>query len=315
MRNVTVPTPRDRGYALCVPEPTAPTTLLEYLAAAHPGVKRTTLRRWLAEKRVRVAGRVEIRAARTVVPGEAVEVRDASPSKPANRYDAPFAIVYEDDDLIVIDKPAGLLTSTVPTEKRPTALALIREHLARTAPRGGKQPRGGLIHRLDRDASGLLVFSKNEAAFVSLKRQLKTRTMHRSYLAVAGGKLNPLDGTIRTLLVEYADGSVHVTHRTDKGGEPAVTHYQTLNKTKEWSLVKVTLETGRKHQIRAHLAARSCPILNDSIYAEGKPQGRLMLAAVELALDHPASGERITLKIDPPPEFGPYLPSAYASSV
>src|SRR5207237_1249712 len=129
----------------------------------------------------------------------------------------PFSIVHEDDDILVIDKPAGLLTSTVPRERRPTALALLRDYLARHDP----QARLGLIHRLDRDASGLLVFSKNHEAFRSLKQQFFKHTVKRIYSAVVDGKLNPPGGRIKSRLVELPDGSVRSTKRQD-GGERAI---------------------------------------------------------------------------------------------
>jgi 23S rRNA pseudouridine1911/1915/1917 synthase len=206
----------------------------------------------------------------------------------------PFKIVHEDHDILVIDKPAGLLTSTVPREKRPTALKHVRAYLARTDPRA----RVGLIHRLDRDASGLLIFSKNHQAYVSLKRQFFEHTVQRIYLATVHGVPTPRQGTITTRLLERADGTVYSTRHPGKG-ERAVTHYETLSQQKRQSLLRVKLETGKKHQIRVHLSERGVPIVNDPVYCEQKPEGRLMLVASELTIEHPRSGKRITFTADP----------------
>jgi RluA family pseudouridine synthase len=206
----------------------------------------------------------------------------------------PLAIIHEDFDVLVIDKPAGLLTSTVPREKRPTALALVREHTASTDPRA----RVGLIHRLDRDASGLLVFSKNHDAYRSLKEQFFKHTVDRIYLAIVAGKLKPPAGRIDSRLVELPDGSVRSSQRPG-GGERAISDYKVIRTEGDLSLVRVTLLTGRKHQIRVHLSERGLPILGDPVYApkDAPKAPRLMLIAAELAFDHPRSGKRMHFKI------------------
>ena len=207
----------------------------------------------------------------------------------------PLKIVHEDRDVLVVDKPAGLLTSTVPREKRPTALALVREHVGENDPRA----RVGLIHRLDRDASGLLVFSKNHEAFRALKQQFFEHTVDRIYMAVVHGKLNPARGQIESRLVELPDGSVRSTKRPD-AGERAISEYQVIRTSGEVSLVRVTLLTGRKHQIRVHLSERGAPILGDSVYApvDSPKAPRLLLMAAELAFDHPATHKRMHFQLD-----------------
>src|SRR4051812_44604165 len=169
-------------------------------------------------------------------------------------------IIHEDADVLVIDKPGGLLTSTVPREKLPTALAMVREHLAETDPRA----RAGLIHRLDRDASGLLVFSKNQPAYDSLKTQFFKHTVERVYTAVVHGVPDPPRGRIESRLIERADGSVHSTTR-HAAGQRAITDFQLVRSADDTSVLQVTLFTGRKHQIRVHLGERGHPIVGDRV--------------------------------------------------
>jgi 23S rRNA pseudouridine1911/1915/1917 synthase len=282
-----------------------PLTLLDHLEKRYPTAKRTTFRQMIEAGRVRING---VRARTLKQPldeGDEVRVSDRSPGRSrspqrdADESKLPFVIVHEDDDILVIDKPPGLLTSTVPREKRPTALAMVRQYV------NAKQPKAqvGLIHRLDRDASGLLVFSKNHEAYLSLKRQFFEHSVDRVYLALVHGTPNPRAGTIDTNLIERADGSVHSTREPKRNAERAVTHYETLDSTGRRSLVRVRLETGKKHQIRAHLAERGVPIVNDPIYADQKPSGRLLLAAVELCLNHPRTGNRMTFQATVPAEL------------
>lgn len=269
-------------------------TLLDVLSDLAPATTRTRLRQLLEHGRVQVNGKI-VKVAKTEVgPSDRVEILPraaAAAVAPIPRL--PFAIVHEDADLIVIDKPAGLLTSTVPREKRPTALAAVRAWAAVRHPKASV----GLIHRLDREASGLLVFSLNREAFASLKQQFFEHTARRVYAAIVDRPLNPPQGTIHSRLVEYVDGTVHAT-RTSRG-EPAVTHYATTATVNGLHLLRVTLETGRKHQIRAHLQQQNSPILGDTLYG-GSPASRLMLAAIELELRHPRDGAVRTFQIPLP---------------
>ena len=283
-----------------------PGTLLDWLTQTYPTAKRTTFRTMLAERRIVISGRAAHSLKDAIGESDRVEVRARPPRSPAPAPAPPalpFAIVHEDDDLLVIEKPAGLLTSTVPREKRPTALAIARAYVKSRDPRA----RVGLIHRLDRDASGLLVFSKNARAYDSLKTQFFRHTVERVYTAVVRGKVTPPAGRIVSRLLELPDGRV-VTTRQHAKGQEAVTHYKTLRATKQMSLLEVRLETGRKHQIRAHLSERAAPILNDPLYGTGPPEGKLMLAATRLALDHPRTAKRLTFELDPPREMRELFP-------
>src|SRR5947208_17037721 len=187
-------------------------TLLDHLVAEFPTAKRTTLRRMVAEGRIIVNGVVATRISQPLNPHDRVRVVAAERLDPRHLI-VPLKIVFEDHDLLVVDKPAGLLTSTVAGEKRPTALALVRRYVQATQPRAVV----GLIHRLDRDASGLLVFSKSNRAYQSLKAQFFKHTVDRVYRAVVRGVPSPPRGKIDTWLLERGDGTVRSAEPRSRG--------------------------------------------------------------------------------------------------
>lgn len=261
-----------------------------------PRAKNQTLKQMIADGRVTVNG---ARATKLSQPiGERDEVRVEQRPQPRGPKPsiAPLKLVYEDEDILVIDKPPGVLTSTVPRERRPTALAVVRQYVKATSP----SARVGLIHRLDRDAGGLLVFSKSDLAYQSLKSQFFKHSVERVYEAVVRGSPTPKKGRIESRLVERADGSVRSTDEHARG-ERAITDYEVLHQAKGLATVRVTLHTGRKHQIRVHFSERGWPIVGDPVYgndqpssgAEATPCG-LKLRAVRLAFEHPRTGRRVT---------------------
>lgn len=296
--------------------------LIDELQKRLPTAKRQTLRRMLAAGRVQVNGRTARQAKMQLNDEDQVTVLDQAPQtadkaaagrpagkKPARArakgpstaatgdgIEAPLQVVYEDADVLVVNKPAGLLTSTTPREPRPTLLKLVRDYVGRSSPRA----QVGLIHRLDREASGLLVFSKNPPAYDSLKTQFFKHTVDREYLAIVHGTPEPPEGRIENHLTELTTGKVVRTRIRGKG-QKAVTDYRVIETRGKRSLVRVTLQTGRKHQIRAHLSQRGWPIVGDAMYgpATAEEQG-LHLCAVRLAFDHPRTGERCVFEIEPP---------------
>ena len=325
------PAAREKGHCPWYASATMAETLLEWLIRRYPTAKRETLRRMVAAGRVSVNG-AKPRTLKVVLsPDDRIDVADQVPAwakaarvgqgggvgRGSGRRGGagqdgagrgarlPFRIVYEDADLLVVDKPAGLLTSTVPGERRPTLLAAVRAYVAAADARA----RVGLIHRLDRDAAGLLVFSKTDAAYHSLKTQFFHHDVERMYLAVTIGVPTPPAGRIESRLEERADGTVYTT-RSHAKGQRAVTHYEVVERGGGRALVRVRLETGRKHQIRVHLAERGTPILGDPVYARDAKStpatapGMRLLAA-RLAITHPRTGEPASWQIDPPAGFWP----------
>jgi 23S rRNA pseudouridine1911/1915/1917 synthase len=266
-------------------------TLRDRLRLDFPTAKQQTLKRMVGDRRVRVNGELAKRLDQVVNPDDRVTVTSASKDSRSDLR-PPFEIMHEDRDILVVIKPAGLLTSTTPRERRPTLIAAVRDYLQTTDP----SAIAGLIHRLDRDSSGLLVFSKNREAFVSLKMQFFHHAISRIYHAIVSPSPKSDSGRIENYLLERADGSVHSTRSTTRG-QRAVTLWDVANRRSDFALLRVQLHTGRKHQIRAHLSESGYPILGDTQYGGKSHKKGLMLVAVELAFDHPRSGKRMVFSL------------------
>jgi 23S rRNA pseudouridine1911/1915/1917 synthase len=208
-------------------------------------------------------------------------------------------VIAEDDSIIVINKPAGLLTMATETEKTRTAYAVLRAYL-----NNKKRPEKlFIVHRLDREASGLVVFAKSPESKERLQDQFKDHSAGRRYVAVVEGRVREDAFTVRTNLAENAAYRVYSTPNR-KLGRPAVTHVKVLKRNSKTTLVEVRLETGRKHQIRVHLAERGHPIVGDTAYGSNwNPIRRLALHGVQLEFRHPFSGEHRTLRSNYPKEF------------
>ena len=208
-------------------------------------------------------------------------------------------IIFEDEHVIVVEKPAGLLTMATDTERSKTVYAVLRAYLNEK-----KHPeRLFIVHRLDREASGLLVFAKSTAAQKQLQDQFKDHSAGRRYIAVVEGRVKPDDFTIRSYLAENAAYHVYSTSNK-KIGKLAVTHAHVLKRHAKTTLLEVCLETGRKHQIRVHLAEQGHPIVGDKNYGTGfNPIRRLALHGANLEFRHPATGKIMRLEAAYPKAF------------
>ena len=274
--------------------------LQDWLQRTFPLASQTTLRQMLETGRVRVNGTVVRRMKHSVSADDRIHVAERVSKIPASKRRTlhPMKLVFEDEQLLVIDKPTGLLTSTVPNERRPTAWALVRGYIGEMEGAG----RVGLIHRLDRDASGLLVFSKTDLAYRALKQQFFEHAVERIYTAITHGVPTPAAGRIESRLVELPDGTVRSSRRSG-AGELAITEYTTIARNGGLAVLRVRLHTGRKHQIRVHLSERGVPIVGDRVY--GKPDGapRLMLCATTLGFVHPETGRAMRFELPIPSGF------------
>ena len=269
------------------------------LARLMPEESRSRLARLIEEGHVLVDG-APAAGRRKVKSGEAVEV--ALMPRPAQLAAAPEAIglqiLHEDADIVVIDKPAGLVVHPGSGNWSGTLLNALLHH----APGAADLPRAGIVHRLDKETSGLLVVARNERSQLALVRQLQERSVKRTYLAVARGKV-AADGTVDAPIGR------HPVQRTRMavvaGGKPAVTHFRVRERFAAHTLLECELETGRTHQIRVHLASLGHALEGDAVYAGRGPRifGRQALHAWKLAFAHPTSRQRVSFESPPPADF------------
>jgi 23S rRNA pseudouridine1911/1915/1917 synthase len=198
-------------------------------------------------------------------------------------------ILFEDESVIVVDKPAGLLTIATETEREKTLYAALR----RRANEKKSTERIFIVHRLDREASGLLVFAKTIEAKERLQDQFKNHSAGRRYCAVVEGRVEENDFSIRSYLAENAAHRVY-SNRKKGVGKLAITHVHVLRRNAKSSVLEVRLETGRKHQIRVHLAEKGHPLVGDKIYGSGwNPIRRLALHGEHLSFTHPRTKKRL----------------------
>ena len=244
----------------------------------------------LARGQVTVDGETVTRHDHPLAPGQVVAVAAQAPERP------PFPVLYEDGRILVIAKPAGLLTVASDGEKARTAYRLAAAYVQRRDPRA----RVFVVHRLDRDTSGVLLFAKDEGARRAYQEDWNSLALRRGYLAVTEGAPPRPSGTVRSLLRET---SVHRVY-SGRGGKEAVTHYTTRSGNGKYALLEVSIDTGRKNQIRAHLSELGCPVAGDRMYgAATDPLGRLCLHAHELALTDPFTGAARTFRAELPAGF------------
>ena len=208
-------------------------------------------------------------------------------------------ILHEDRDILVVDKPPGLLTIGTDTEKERTAYFILTDYVRKGYPRSKK--RIFIVHRLDRESSGILIFAKNEDAKYCLQTQWKETL--KKYLAVVHGNFEKTSGTITSYLIENKARVVYSTSDTKKG-KLSHTAYRVLKQTKDFSLLEVDLLTGRKNQIRVHLAEHGHPIVGDRKYGKGdRVHKRLALHALSISFKHPFSGMQLTFETKIPAYF------------
>ena len=235
-----------------------------------------------------------------LAPGEVVAVAEVEQPPAADAGEVRFETVYEDEHLLIVDKPAGVVVHPAPGHAGPT----LAEALAGRAAGGPETARAGIVHRLDRDTSGLLVVAKSEEAHEDLRQMMRRREITREYLALVRGRPDAESGTIDAPIGRDRARRTTVSTRTDRA-RAAVTYFRVVERLPRTTLLRVRLETGRTHQIRAHMAAIGHPVCGDQQYSGancGKRIGleRQFLHAARLMFSHPATGECLDCESKPP---------------
>jgi len=297
---------------LVVPDGTARSRRADRFVADVTGMSRSFVQRLLAEGRLTRDG-VTVRASAPVTAGESL-VLDVPEARPTEHIAADptigVTVVYEDDDVLVVDKQAGIVVHPSPGHWDGT---LVNALLARPGGYGAIAgvTRPGIVHRLDRDTSGLLIVARTDVAQQSLMAQMKARRIKKTYLALVAGDVAAPAGRIEAPIGR------HPRHRTrmavTEGGRPAVTGYRVRERFSEWTLLELDLVTGRTHQIRVHLDAIGHPVAGDRVYGTGTsrrgPDGlsRMFLHAWRLEFVSPAAGRLVRVKSDLPDELATVL--------
>ena len=261
------------------------TTLLAFLLVRFSGKSRNYVKGILKRGQIEIDGKSCTDYARVLRPGQRVEaVLHAAPAQEGPRV----PILYEDADIVVIDKPAGMLSVSTDKESEHTAYRIVNDYM---------QARGGtrvfIVHRLDRETSGVMLLAKSEQIKHKLQEHWDENAVHRGYTAVVEGRVQPSEGNITSWLKQTATLLVYSGGK--KGdGKLAITNYRMMQAADEYSLLEVSLETGRKNQIRVHMKDLGHPVAGDKKYgARTNPFGRLALHAGVLIIKHPTTGEEM----------------------
>ncbi len=272
-------------------------TLFASLIANFTHKSRNTLKSVLRDRQVAVDGKAVTQYDHALIPGQRVEVRwDRIVPQEQPRE---LKIVYQDLDLIVINKPAGLLTVATDKEKRKTAYSMLSRYVKTEHP----DNKIFIIHRIDRETSGLLMFARNEAVKRKIQETWNTTISQRTYVAVVEGQVVQEKGTITSWLTESKAFIVY-SSQNPKLGQKAVTHYKKMKGNSTYSLLQINLETGRKHQIRVHMQDINHTIIGDKKYGSRlNPIRRMGLHAQVLAFTHPTTGEPCHFETAIPQKF------------
>jgi 23S rRNA pseudouridine1911/1915/1917 synthase len=274
-----------------------PNELMKWLIAQFPEKGRNAIKALLAHKQISIDGKVVTQFNHPIKQGQEVVIEWARIEE-----DPPMlglSIIFEDNDLIIIEKQAGLLSVATEEEKEQTAYRQLTDHVKRKEPKS----RIFVVHRLDRDTSGVMMFAKSEEIQQKLQNEWRETVSERVYIAVVEGKVRKSEGTIKSWLTESKSFKMY-SSPTPNGGQEAITRYKTLKTAATCSLLEIRLETGRKNQIRVHMEDIGHPIMGDKKYGAARNTlGRLGLHASILAFTHPATGKAMHFESKIPDKF------------
>ena len=299
------------SHVLTVDDTAAGMRLDRWLASAVPDLSRARIQGLIEEGHVRVGGATP-KASHRLRGGEAVEVEiPPAPAQELEPEPIPLVIVHEDDHVLVVDKPAGMVVHPGAGVSRGTLAAGALAHAPEIAGIGG-QRRPGIVHRLDKGTSGLLVLAKTGSAYLALVAQLAAREVTREYLAIVHGRLARAEGRIDAPIGRDPQHRQRMAIRPLGEGRRAVTRFRVRERFDRFTLVECRLETGRTHQIRVHLASLGHPLAGDPTYGKGRTDlpvdlEGVALHAARLAFVHPATQERMEFAAPLPPRLRRFL--------
>ncbi len=280
--------------------------LLVALSIIYPESKKNKLRKMLTEGRVEVDGKIIHKAKEVVMKGSEIKIlnrkkadeKSPNPNKPKRKVR--IKILFEDEDIIVVNKQAGLLSVSTDKMEPDTLHSRVMEYVQFE----NKNAWAYIVHRLDRETSGVMVFAKDKQSKDYLQEQFADRSVHRVYHALVQGRPETNYGTIREWLLEDKFLRVKAVNNKHPQAKEAITHWSVEDQDEVASLLALTIETGRRHQIRVGLANLGCPVIGDNQHgAEGNPIGRIALHASSLEILHPVTDD--PMRFEAPIPFGP----------
>ena len=281
-------------------------TLLEALCAIYPNSKKNTLRKMLTEGRVSVDGKIIHKAKFTVQPGREIIVSDKetaaklSPPPAPKKQHLRIKLLFEDEHILVVNKQAGLLSVATDKMEPDTLHSRVVDYLKSE----NEKSWAFIVHRLDRETSGVMIFAKHKRHKDYLQEQFANREVHRIYHALVEGKPGNNSGTIHEWLLEDKFLRVKAVKKNHPQAKEAITHFSLEDNDDFASLLQLTIETGRRHQIRVGLANMGCPVVGDETHgATGNPIGRIALHATSLEFLHPETDDPV--RFEAPIPFGP----------
>ena len=275
-----------------------------YLQARMSGYSRARLQAWIKDGLVSVNG-APAKPSMIVRGGERIEVSPADlPPLKAEPEDAPIEILYEDASVIAVNKPAGLVVHAGAGASSGTLVNRLVHHFNALSQVGGEL-RPGIVHRLDRGTSGVMLIARTDAAHRALAAQFAGRTTEKTYLALVEGRVNAESGRITKPIARDPVHRTRMTARLEHGRD-ALTEYHVLRRFEKFTYLEVRIGTGRTHQIRAHLASIRHPVAGDKLYG-AQVAGRIFLHAWRIRFDSPATGERVTVEAPLPRDLDEWL--------
>lgn len=275
---------------------------LDQFLVEHSGLSRSQIGKFIKQDRVKINGKLAKKAGQILSEGQCIyfsRPKDESPYVLAE--EGALNIVYEDEDLMVIDKPPGLVTHPAPGNRSGTLANLIKGHLSKDLTQVPGFVRPGIVHRLDKDTSGLMVVAKNAGSQKNLANQFKERTVHKVYVSLVAGQLSPREGKIDAPIMRDEVNRQRMMVSALAEARSAVTHYKVLAYYPGYTLLELKLEQGRTHQIRVHLNAIGFPVVGDQVYGREQVNRavglkRQFLHAAKLSFRHPVDDRELSFE-------------------
>lgn len=275
-----------------------------YIVTEEKNLTRATVQRLLEEKNILVNGVIK-KSSYKVKEGDIIEINIPEIKEPTiEAQDIPIEIIYQDDDIIVVNKPKGLVVHPANGNPDGTLVNAIMSICKDTLSGIGGEKRPGIVHRLDKDTSGLLIVAKNDKAHLNMSEQIKNRKVTKKYIALVKGVIKENEATINMPIGRSKKDRKKMA--VDKNGKEAITHFTVLKRYNNYTLLEIKIDTGRTHQIRVHMSEIGHPVVGDQVYSNGKNEFNVegqMLHAKSLDFCHPITGKHMHLEADLPNYF------------